>query len=111
LEADYTDEGNLIGHNVLGRDIVREAIRKIRGFPQDLEKRIEHIILSHQGRYEWHSPKLPAFPEALMVHMIDNLDAKMNLMRQVIDEDCEPGRFTNHHNFFRIPILKDNEFE
>ena len=111
LEADYTDEGNLIGHIVLGRDMVRQAVQKIRGFPEDLREKVEHMILSHQGRYEWHSPKLPAFPEALLVHMIDNLDAKMNIMKQAIDEDSELGRFTNRHNFFRIPILKDNESE
>ncbi len=110
-EAEYTDEGNLIGHIVIGRDIVREAIKKIRNFPEDLAQKMEHIILSHQGRYEWQSPKMPSFPEALLVHMIDVLDAKMNLMDIALNEDQEPGKFTNRHNYFRIPLLKKDEPE
>jgi len=108
-EAEYTESGNLIGHIVLGRDIVREAIKKIRNFPEELAQKLDHIILSHQGKYEWHSPKLPAFPEALLVHLIDNLDAKMNLMDLAFEEDQEPGLFTNRHNYFRIPLLKPDE--
>jgi len=110
-EAEYTDEGNLIGHIVIGRDIIREAIKKIRNFPEDLAQKMEHIILSHQGRYEWQSPKMPSFPEALLVHLIDVLDAKMNLMDIALNEDQEPGRFTNRHNYFRIPLLKKDEPE
>jgi len=110
-EAEYTDEGNLIGHIVIGRDMVRDAIKKIRNFPEDLAQKMEHIILSHQGRYEWQSPKMPSFPEALLVHMIDVLDAKMNLMDIALNEDQEPGKFTNRHNYFRIPLLKKDEPE
>ena len=110
-EAEYTDEGNLIGHIVIGRDMVRDAIKKIRNFPEDLAQKMEHIILSHQGRYEWQSPKMPSFPEALLVHMIDVLDAKMNLMDIALNEDQEPGKFTNRHNYFRIPLLKKDESE
>ncbi len=105
-EADYTNDGNLIGHIVIGRDMVRDAIKKIRDFPEDLGQKMEHIILSHQGRYEWQSPKMPSFPEAMLVHLIDVLDAKMNLMNIALDEDQEPGEFTNRHNYFRIPLLK-----
>jgi len=105
-EADYTNDGNLIGHIVIGRDMVRDAIKKIRDFPDDLRQKMEHIILSHQGRYEWQSPKIPSFPEAMLVHLIDVLDAKMNLMNIALDEDQEPGEFTNRHNYFRIPLLK-----
>lgn len=108
-EAEYTDEGNLIGHIVLGRDMVREAMKKIQDFPEDLAQKMEHIILSHQGRYEWQSPKMPSFPEALLVHLIDVLDAKMNLMDIALEEDQEPGKFTNRHNYFRIPLLKKDE--
>ena len=108
-EAEYTDEGNLIGHIVIGRDMVLSAINKIRKFPEDLSQKIEHIILSHQGKYEWQSPKMPSFPEALLVHMIDIMDAKMNLMDIAYTEDQEPGKFTNRHNYFRIPLLKKDE--
>ena len=108
LEASYSDEGNLIGHIVLGRDIAVEAANKIKGFPPDLLKKIEHLILSHQGQYDWQSPKKPKFREALLLHLIDNMDAKMNLMEKAIDEDIEEGKWTSRRNYFRIPILKDD---
>lgn len=107
LEASYSDEGNLIGHIVLGRDIAIKAASKIKDFPPDLLQKVEHLILSHQGQYEWQSPKKPKLREALLLHLIDNLDAKMNLMEKAIDEDVEEGKWTSRRNYFRIPILKD----
>ena len=107
LEASYSDEGNLIGHIVLGRDIAVNAANKIKDFPPDLLQKVEHLILSHQGQYDWQSPKKPKFMEALLLHLIDNMDAKMNLMKKSIDEDVEEGKWTSRRNFFRIPILKD----
>ena len=108
-ESDYTTAGNLIGHIVIGRDMVRDAVNKIKGFPEDLAQKVEHIILAHQGLKDWESPKNPAFKEALLVHLIGHMDAKMNLMDIAYDEDQEQGLFTNRHNYFRIPLLKDNE--
>ena len=107
LEASYSDEGNLIGHIVLGRDIAVNAANKIKGFPPDLLQKVEHLILSHQGQYDWQSPKKPKFMEALLLHLIDNMDAKMNLMKKSIDKDVEEGKWTSRRNYFRIPILKD----
>lgn len=104
-----TSEGNLIGHNVLGRDMVRQEITRIKGFPSHYSNKIEHIILSHQGRYEWKSHKLPSFPEALLIHLIGFSDSRMNLMSLAIDNDKESGGFTNKFNYFGIPILKDSE--
>jgi len=107
LEASYSDEGNLIGHIVLGRDIAVNAAKKIKGFPTDLLQKVEHLILSHQGQYDWQSSKKPKFMEALLLHLIDNMDAKMNLMKKSIVEDVEEGKWTSRRNYFRIPILKD----
>ena len=107
FEASYSDEGNLIGHIVLGRDIAIEAAKTIKGFPTDLLKKVEHLILSHQGQYDWQSPKKPKFLEAMLLHLIDNMDAKMNLMEKAIEEDIEEGKWTSRRNYFRIPILKD----
>jgi 3'-5' exoribonuclease len=107
LEASYTDEGNLIGHIVLGRDIVIDTANKIKDFPFDLLQKVEHLILSHRGQYEWQSPKKPKFKEALLLHLIDNMDTKINLMDIAINEDNEEGKWTSRRNYFRIPILKD----
>jgi len=109
MESEYTDAGNFIGHIVIGRDMVMAAGKKINNFPKVLLQKLEHIILSHQGRFEWHSPKQPAFPEAMLVHMIDNMDAKMNLMKSVIDEDKDEGKWTNKKNIFRTPLYKGSD--
>lgn len=102
----YTDRGKLLGHIVMGRDMVRDAIKDIKGFPDDLQLKVEHMILSHQGKYEWQSPKQPKFPEALLLHQIDEMDARMNMMFEAIQKDNEGGSWTNRFNYFRIPLLK-----
>jgi 3'-5' exoribonuclease len=79
VEAKYTTEGRLIGHILIGRDMVREAASRIEGFPDDLLLRLEHAILSHHGKREFGAPVLPQTLEALLVSHIDDLDAKMNI--------------------------------
>jgi len=110
LEAEYTDEGNFIGHIVIGRDMIRAAVKNITNFPDDIQLKLEHMILSHQGKYEWQSPKKPKIREALLLHLIDNMDAKMNLFVLALEESAEEGDWTDRHNYFRIPLYKgDNE--
>ena len=110
LEAEYTDEGNFIGHIVICRDIVRSAAKNITNFPEDIQIKLEHMILSHQGKYESQSLKKPIIREALLLHLIDNMDAKMNLFALALEESAEGGDWTDQHNYFRIPLYKgDNE--
>ena len=110
LEAKYTDEGNFIGHIVISRDIVRSAAKNITNFPKDVQIKLDHMILSHQGKYEWKSPKKPKIREALLLHLINNMDAKMNLFALALEESAEDGDWTDRHNYFRIPLYKgDNE--
>lgn len=109
MEAEYTDSGNFIGHIVIGRDMVQTAASKINKFPNELLQKLEHIILSHQGRFEWQSPKQPAFAEAMLVHMIDNMDAKMNLMKMAIEEDQNKRKWTDKKNIFRTPLYKGSD--
>jgi 3'-5' exoribonuclease len=80
VEAKYTKEGCLIGHILMGRDMVREAASRIDGFPEELLLNLEHAILAHHGKREYGSPVLPQTIEALLVSFIDDLDAKMNIM-------------------------------
>ncbi len=105
-ETSYTEKGNLLGHIVVGRDMVCEEAKKIKNFPKDLLLKIEHMILSHQGKYEWKSPKKPAFSEALLVHLIDLLDSQMNIMDQEIKADQDKDIFTSKYNYFNVPLLK-----
>ncbi|QEH34041.1 3'-5' exoribonuclease YhaM [Aquisphaera giovannonii] len=80
VEARYTKEGRLIGHILIGRDMVRDVARTIDGFPEETLLLLEHAILAHHGRHEYGAPVLPQTAEALLVNFIDELDAKMNIV-------------------------------
>jgi 3'-5' exoribonuclease len=78
---DYTLEGRLIGHVVIGRDLLRDRCAAIDGFPGDLQMLLEHLVLSHQGKKEFASPVEPMTPEAVVLHFVDDLDSKLNQLR------------------------------
>ncbi len=77
---DVSREGMLLGHIILGNEMVQEKIKQIEGFPEILSLKLQHIILSHHGRNEFGSPKEPQLPEAMAIHLADELDAKLDLM-------------------------------
>lgn len=94
VEAKYTKEGCLIGHVLMGRDMVREAARRIDGFDEETLILLEHAILAHHGKREFGAPIVPQTLEALLVSYIDDLDAKMNIAaRERLRCDTE-GDFT-----------------
>jgi 3'-5' exoribonuclease len=78
VEAKYTKVGNLVGHIVLGRDMVRDKARDIGEFPEETLLLLEHAILAHHGKAEFGAPKLPQTIEAMIVHYADEIDAKIN---------------------------------
>jgi 3'-5' exoribonuclease len=106
--AEYTAAGNLIGHILQGRDIVREAAA---GRPTDPDTllRLEHVIVSHQRLPEWGSPKPPMTPEALIVHYADDLDAKYEMMAAILREDTNPGPVTSKINALFQKVYKGTE--
>ncbi len=83
-ENDYTDEGQLLGHIVMGSEMVGEKIRNISGFPEGLEGELKHCILAHHGEYEFGSPKKPALIEAVALNFADNTDAKMQTFTEIL---------------------------
>ena len=95
--AAYTPAGTLIGHILQGRDIVRETAVG-RNIDSEALLRLEHIIVSHQRLPEWGSPKPPMFPEALIVHHSDDLDAKFAMMYAALGDDQAGGAFTSKQN-------------
>jgi 3'-5' exoribonuclease len=95
VEARYTTEGRLIGHILIGRDMAREAARRIEGFPEDLLLRLEHAILAHHGKREFGAPVLPQTLEALLVSHIDDLDAKMNIAARTLMRSGNDDGFTD----------------
>ena len=88
---DYTDMGRLMGHLVLGAEMVQARIDTVSGFPENLSTRLQHLILSHHGRYEFGSPSLPMLSEAFVLHFLDDLDAKLNFIGLLEEQAPEPG--------------------
>ena len=88
---DYTPQGRLKGHLVMGSEMVAEAAGDIKDFPPELLTQLQHLILSHHGRQEFGSPTVPMTVEAFILSFVDDLDAKMNLMEQLRKKMKEPG--------------------
>ena len=90
-ENDYTDDGQFLGHIVIGTEMVGEKIRKISGFPKILENELKHCILAHHGEYEFGSPKKPAIMEALALNFADNTDAKLQTFTELMNNATDTG--------------------
>lgn len=85
---DYTDDGQLLGHIVMGYEMVSEKIAKINGFPKIKASELKHCILAHHGEYEYGSPKKPALIEALALNFADNTDAKIEAMAEAFENSA-----------------------
>jgi 3'-5' exoribonuclease len=85
----YSDRGRLVGHMAIACEMIDETAREVAGFPESLKDVLKHIVLSHHGRLEYGSPKLPMLPEALVVAMIDDLDSKMNTISQFLKSEVK----------------------
>ncbi len=90
-ENDYTDEGQFLGHIIIGCEMVGERIRNIDGFPTILANELKHCILSHHGELEYGSPKKPAIMEAVALNFADNTDAKMQTFTEILSNTTETG--------------------
>lgn len=102
----YSTRGNLIGHITLGVVMVRDAARQIDGFPEDLQTRIEHLIVSHHGAREHGSPVEPMSVEAFIFSAMDDLDATLNQIRRHVQDDRGEGDFTAYHPRLGRVLLK-----
>lgn len=90
-ENDYTDDGQFLGHIIIGYEMVSERIKKIDGFPTILANEIKHCILAHHGELEYGSPKKPAIMEAVALNFADNTDAKMETFTEILNTTDETG--------------------
>jgi 3'-5' exoribonuclease len=91
----YSPEGQLLGHISIAMRMIADKIHKLPDFPVELRNLVEHLVLSHHGKLEFGSPKVPVFPEALLLHYLDDMDSKMESMRMLIDKDPQAeGYFT-----------------
>lgn len=85
-DNDYTDEGQLIGHIVIGVEMISEAIRSLPGFPEKLANEWKHCVVAHHGELEYGSPKKPALAEAVALNIADNADAKMQTLKEIFKD-------------------------
>lgn len=102
----YTDRGRLLGHISLGVMILEELLREVKDFPTHLADALSHIIVSHHGVEEWGSPKKPMFIEALVVHYLDNLDAKVMGVKEHMKDNMEDERWSEYHRLYESKFYK-----
>jgi len=107
----YTTKGQLLGHMIIELEMLQAKLALLPGFPEELKTLVEHLIISHHGQYDFGSPKLPMFPEALMLHYLDDLDSKMEAMRAHFErESTLDGPWTSYNPSLGRPLLNTEKF-
>ena len=108
-QVSYTQKGQLLGHMYLSCELIEKKSQKILGFPDDLRILLKHIILGHHGKIEYGSPKLPMFPEALIVAMIDDFDSKIDQVMSFVKSERQSGESWSryHENLERYFYIED----
>lgn len=110
-QNDYTDAGQMLGHIYIGARAMEEAADKIVGFPEKLKNELIHCILSHHGKLEFGSPKVPAIMEAMALHMADNADAKLQTMTEVFRAAGEDNGWLGYNRMFESNLRKTSNGE
>ncbi|MGI6095628.1 MAG: 3'-5' exoribonuclease YhaM family protein [Lachnospiraceae bacterium] len=105
-ENDYTDEGQLLGHIMMGVEMLHDGIRQIPDFPVKLERELKHCILAHHGELEFGSPKKPALAEAVALNLADNTDAKMETLKEVFAAAKDQNDWLGYNRLFESNIRK-----
>lgn len=108
-ENDYTDDGQLLGHIIIGTEMVSDSIRSIEGFPAGLATELKHCILAHHGELEYGSPKKPALLEALALNFADNTDAKLETMIEALNAGGENKGWLGYNRLLETNIRKTGE--
>ena len=107
----YSTRGQLLGHMIIELEMLQTKLEQLPGFPAALKTLLEHLIISHHGQYEFGSPKLPMFPEALMLHYLDDLDSKMEAMRAHFEREAQlNGPWTSYNPSMGRPLLNSTKF-
>lgn len=106
---EYTDDGQMLGHIVIGAEMIHDKAAKIEGFPELLETELKHCILAHHGEYEFGSPKKPALIEALALNLADNADAKLETMTEELQKAPDGEKWLGFNRFFDSNIRRTEE--
>lgn len=107
-DNDYTDEGQLIGHIVMGVEMLSDAIRTIPDFPEVLANEWKHCIIAHHGELEFGSPKKPALAEAMALNLADNADAKMQTLKEIF-KDKKGTDWLGYNRLFESNLRRTSE--
>lgn len=107
-ENDYTDEGQLIGHIVIGVEMISEAVRSIPDFPVVLANEWKHCIIAHHGELEFGSPKKPALAEAVALNLADNADAKLQTLKEIF-KDKKGNEWLGYNRLFESNLRRTSE--
>ncbi|HJD27884.1 MAG TPA: HD domain-containing protein [Candidatus Blautia avicola] len=105
---DYTDDGQLLGHIMIGAEMVHDKAREIPGFPEKLESEVKHCILAHHGELEYGSPKKPALAEAVALNLADNTDAKMETLTEIFNGAGEQKDWLGYNRLFESNLRKSS---
>jgi 3'-5' exoribonuclease len=104
---DYSDEGKLLGHIVIGVELIEEKIQQIPDFPAELAMLLKHMILSHHGQYEFGSPKRPKIVEAIILYYLEDMDSKVSSVQSLIKRERETeSKWTSYHRLYDRYIYK-----
>lgn len=109
-ENDYTDDGQLLGHIVMGSELVGFGCRHIQNFPKKLMSELQHCILAHHGELEYGSPKKPALPEAMALNYADNTDAKLETMKEILKGAGTNQEWLGYNRLFESNLRRSTEF-
>lgn len=108
-ENDYTDEGQLVGHIVMGTIMLDRAICKLESFPAKKANELKHCILSHHGKLEFGSPKKPALMEALALSYADDTDAKMETMTELLENNMEQSDWLGYNRLLESNVRRSTK--
>ncbi len=106
--VDYTDAGELIGHIVMGSELIEREASRIKDFPRDIKVMMKHCILAHHGEYEYGSPKLPKLLEAFLLHCADDTDAKAKMFTDSLNNSDSSVKWTEYNRVLSTKIRRSN---
>ena len=109
-ENDYTDDGQLLGHIVIGVELVDLGIRRIPNFPKRLASELKHCIVAHHGELEYGSPKKPALAEAVALNFADNTDARMETFKEILSSSPDTDEWLGFNRFVDSNVRRTSKY-
>ena len=103
---DYTDQGRLLSHIVIGLSMLDEKLRQVPDFPETKAHLLKHMLVSHHGERQFGSPEPPKTIEAVLLNYIDEIDSRVNSIREFVSKDTSEGSWTSYHRLLERHLYK-----